>query len=518
MTDLTVRPTVADLVSSFVNAPQERLSTQLSLLVAAVWEDGEVTGLAADAVPVLVAALDQAAPRRQGYLAFLLGLLAEAGGPAAGEIHAAVRGGLDRYLDLLPAGAADQPLTLALLYLVSHLPEDRDRILAAVSALELGDDDLSRLDRVLRPLDPATAVLGRVWPSPAAWTLTDEEREFDRSWISRLSPSQLTAAWDGDTRQLLGYSGAKAYWALRNGDPAQVTDSSRHRDIAGDAAVDVADTRIDAIARYGPLLRCPACHGHLDFRDGVRCAGCGSAYSAQHGVLDLSASAVAQTVDAAREDPDDVLKNAATLQKIGLYYETVLRPAFLRLMGSNWGGAVSPADEDEYLGRCTSPVDGPVLDLAAGAGRWTAVLAELLGPERVIALDLNLYMLTWLRGRLPAAPALRASALDIPVRDATLGAVNCWNALQTLPEPAKAIAEVGRCLRPGGTFTLLTFGRAADPIYRYFQASFRGPGFPHGMPLFDLDELTGWLNDAGMVVREISTPGTFIFITAERAA
>ncbi|OSP27616.1 hypothetical protein B7767_41115, partial [Streptomyces sp. 13-12-16] len=80
----------------------------------------------------------------RGHLAILLGLLAESEHPTvAGPVARAVRAHLDAYLGLLRTEGIGTPLTLALLYLLSHFPADRDRILAAVSGLELDPADLS---------------------------------------------------------------------------------------------------------------------------------------------------------------------------------------------------------------------------------------------------------------------------------------------------------------------------------------------------------------------------------------
>jgi SAM-dependent methyltransferase len=519
MTRAATRPTVAELVDDFAAAPPDRLQAEFLRLVGALWSDGKPTELAVPAVPALVAELAGAADRR-GHLVLLLGLLAEAEYPATdGELATAVRAGLDRYLQLWHAEPdVSSPLALALLYLLGHFPDDRPAILAAVAGRGLGPDDQSRLERNLQRLDPGNVVLGRVWPSPSEWTLTDAERAFDQTWIAALAPAQLVATWRSDTRMLLGYSGAKAYWALVNG--ARPVGAPAGAAGAASAAATGPSTSegefpVAAFQPHAAAFRCPVCQGGLEFDPaGVRCAGCGTAFPTAGGVLDLTG----ETGPSAEDDnPNDVLKNAAAMHSIGLYYEAVLRPAFLRLMGSNWDGAVSPTGEDAYLVEHATAAGGPLLDLAAGAGRWTEVLARTLGSDRVVALDLNPTMLTWLRGRLPDLPAVRASALTLPFADASMGGVNCWNALQAMPDPAAAIAEVGRVLRPGGTFTLLTFRWGADQVYRYFQNSFSGPGFPTGMPLFELDEIRGWLAAAGLAVRSESTPGTFVFVTAQRA-
>jgi len=521
----TSRPTVGDLIDSFTQAPPDRVYAEYQRLVGALWNAGTLTDLAPIAAPALAARLAAAGTERQGHIAVLLGLLVEAEraaegprGPqnadavapaAAGPISAAVRDRLDAYLDLWRRGPSGRPLSLALLYLLSHFPGDRDRILAVAATLDIEPNDLSRLDRALRQLDPDNPVLGRVFPSPYVWRLLDDaEREFDQSWIKALTPEQIRQNWRNDTRTVLGHSGAKAYWAVRNGAPeAVVTPPLPPRD---SLRVPVPDPDVDAFARHAAAFRCPDCAGGLAFETGAaRCTGCATEYPIVRGILNLAGGP--------RGGGNDFLYKLAEVPSMGLFYEAYARPAFLRVSGSNWGGQVTPSDEDGYIAEHVRPVGGPVLDLAAGAGRWTQSLAKAVGPERVIALDLYPPMLAALRARVPQVPAVMASARTLPFGDATLGAVLCWNALQAFPQDAPAaIAEVGRCLRPGGTFSILTFRMSADPVYRYFQASHHLPGHPTGLRLFELDELKDWLAKAGLAVRAESGPGTFVLITAER--
>ena len=510
MSDSASPSTVAELLDSFTHATSDRLDEEFLRLAGALWRDGDLTEHAEPATPTLIARVEQVDDDRKGYLITLLGLLAEAEYPATGgPVTTAVRGGLDGYLNLLSRCGNGDPLTFALLYLLSHLPEDRDRILAAAEGLALEPDDQTRLDRCLAALDTGDVVLGRVWPSPWAWSLNDSQREFDQEWIKGLSPEQITATWHSDTRTILAYSGAKALWAVRNAaTPTAVTDTSQHSDPQPSTPDDLTS---DVYAEHEAALRCPTCHGALDFQPAAAsCATCAVDYPIAHGVLDFLA------VGGETDSKDDVLQNATKMQGIGYYYEAVLRPAFLRVMASNWGGLVAPTDEDSYLAAHLSEVDGPVLDLAAGAGRWTAVVAETVGTEQVIALDVITPMLVGLRGRLPKLSVVRGSALSLPFADASLGAVNCWNALQAFPDPEQAVAEVGRCLRPGGVLTLLTMRWGSDRIYRYFQHSHVFPGSPEGLELFEVDEVKAWLDAAGLAIRHESGPGTFVFITAER--
>ncbi|MDH2424500.1 class I SAM-dependent methyltransferase [Sphaerisporangium sp. TRM90804] len=518
----TTHATVADLLKAFSDATPDRVDEEWQRLVAAVWDGttlwsgGELTDLSQSAVPVLIAELDRVGDDRKGYLAILLGLLAEAEYPATdGPVTAAVREGLDTYLGILAGAHKDQPLTLALLYLLSHLPADRDRILATAAPLGLDAPEQTRLERALADLDPAEPDLGRMWPSPSVWKLTDEEREFDREWIGALTPEQTLTNWQNDTRMVFGYAGAMAYWAVRHGMPVDLTDQATPADPVRNPA---GDLDVATFGQYAEQLRCPACHGALDFQESsVRCAACSITYPLARGILDLAEGINEDDGADVHEATAALSQKLAELPSMGVYYESVLRPAYLRIAGANWGGAVTPAEEDGYLTRHIRPNGGPILDLAAGAGRWTAVVAQTVGTERLIALDMGLPMLTVLRGRLPEVPAVRASALDVPFADESLGAVNCWNALQAFPDDAeRAISEIGRILRPGGTFTMMTFLFDTDLIVRHFQASHFFPSRPAGQLLFDRDEVGRWLSNAGMTVIQESNPGTFLFITAQK--
>jgi SAM-dependent methyltransferase len=511
MTASGTHTSLAELIDAFADAPPQHLVSAYHRLVDAVWRDGELTDLAPRAVAPLVQLLDRVDKVRKGYVAVLLGLLAEAEYPATdGPVTAVIRRKVDYYLSLLALTPAGQPLALAALYLVAHLPGDRERILARLERLAADADDLSRVDRALQPLDPRDPVLGRVFPSPSAWTLDETEREFDRSWIRTLTAEQVERAWQDDTRTVLGHLGAKAYWAVRHGAPVPARpDEVPARRLAPQQS---PDGGAGLFTPHAETFRCPACGARLAFlAKAAQCTGCGMRYRVLDGILDLTAPE-----QAAGAGPDLQFK-LAQMPTMGYFYEAHARPNFLRFAGSNWGGTVRLSDEDGYLATHVNPVDGPVLDLAAGAGRWTSVLAGIVGAERLIALDLNPPMLTALRARVPEVPAVMASARTLPFADASLGAVVCWNALQAFPgDAAAAIAEVGRCLRPGGTFTLMTFRASADPVYRYFQSAHRFPQHTGGLRLFEPDDVKGWLAAARLSIVQEWTPGTFMFITAQR--
>jgi SAM-dependent methyltransferase len=194
-------------------------------------------------------------------------------------------------------------------------------------------------------------------------------------------------------------------------------------------------------------------------------------------------------------------------------YELQVRPQFLRVMGRNWADDLTPADEDAYLLAAPGPASGPVLDLACGAGRWTAVVAGKVGAARTIGLDLSWPMLVETKARLPAVPLVRGSALRLPFADATLAGASCFNALQLLPTPGSVLRELGRCMRRDSVITCFTFRRAPRGVYRYFQSRFERAT---GVRSFREDDIRRWLEDAGMTLLDLGGPNLCLFFTARK--
>lgn len=93
-----------------------------------------------------------------------------------------------------------------------------------------------------------------------------------------------------------------------------------------------------------------------------------------------------------------------------------------------------------------------VLDLGAGTGKLTARLVER-GLD-VVAVDPIPEMLDVLRSSLPDTPALLGTAEDIPLADNSVDTVLVAQAWHWF-DPARAIPEVARVLRPGGHLGLV---------------------------------------------------------------
>jgi SAM-dependent methyltransferase len=98
------------------------------------------------------------------------------------------------------------------------------------------------------------------------------------------------------------------------------------------------------------------------------------------------------------------------------------------------------------------PAGGAVLDLAAGTGKLTRLLAPRVA--RVVAVDPSEPMLRVLRERLPGVEALAGTADAIPLADGAVDAVFVGEAFHWFGTPA-VCREIARVLRPRGGLALL---------------------------------------------------------------
>ena len=99
------------------------------------------------------------------------------------------------------------------------------------------------------------------------------------------------------------------------------------------------------------------------------------------------------------------------------------------------------------------PPGGTALDVGSGPGNVTASLARAAGPDGLaLGVDISEPMLARaVRAESgPQVGFIRADAQRLPLRDNTVDAVISLAVLQLIPDPAAALAEMARVLRPGG--------------------------------------------------------------------
>lgn len=103
-----------------------------------------------------------------------------------------------------------------------------------------------------------------------------------------------------------------------------------------------------------------------------------------------------------------------------------------------------------------------VLDVATGTGRVPLLLGETGRLQQAHGLDLTPQMLSEARRkheeRLPSAPLswCVGEAGTLPWPTAVFDLVTCLEALEYVPRPRQALAEMARVLRPGATLLIST--------------------------------------------------------------
>lgn len=145
---------------------------------------------------------------------------------------------------------------------------------------------------------------------------------------------------------------------------------------------------------------------------------------------------------------------------------------------------------DETLGQ------GPfelLVDLGTGTGR----ILELFGPRahRALGFDLNHDMLAYARMKLERAGLAHAQVrhgdlYNLPLADEAADAVVLHQVLHFLDDPAAALAEAARTLRPGGKLVVVDFAPHELEFLRE-QSAHRRLGFAR-------DQLGRWLESAGL--------------------
>jgi ubiquinone/menaquinone biosynthesis C-methylase UbiE len=120
-------------------------------------------------------------------------------------------------------------------------------------------------------------------------------------------------------------------------------------------------------------------------------------------------------------------------------------------------------DHDAWRADCRAMaalVPGPrVLDLGIGPGTSALEMWRADPSRRYVGVDVSAPMLRRARARAAelglALPLVRADALHLPLRAGTIDGATGHSFLYLLDDPATALAEVRRVLRPGGGVAFL---------------------------------------------------------------
>lgn len=169
-----------------------------------------------------------------------------------------------------------------------------------------------------------------------------------------------------------------------------------------------------------------------------------------------------------------------------------------------------------------------VLDVGCGTGIVARTAAEIVGPGgHVIGVDLNPAMLQVARQAHPELEWREGDAEALPFQADSFDATLCQSALFFFPDPARAVQEMARVVRVGGTVALQTYASLDDqPGYGPFVEAVAGLAGAEAAVLLgtywsqgDLGKLIGLLEGAELEVLETRTSlGSARFPSAQAVA
>ena len=209
------------------------------------------------------------------------------------------------------------------------------------------------------------------------------------------------------------------------------------------------------------------------------------------------AAAVLALVDLDDEQLAKDLKRLASVRRD----RADLAAAYFASVASDWDQMrhLHVADEDVEQAMREVVADVAIADLL-DVGTGTGRILELFAPHvvRATGIDLSGEMLAIARSHLDTphtrhCVVRRGSAYDLDTPDASVDVSVLHHVLHFLDDPAAAIAEASRVLRPGGRLMIVDFApHGIEQLQREFAHRHLG---------FSEDEIRTWVESAGLHLR-----------------
>jgi SAM-dependent methyltransferase len=229
--------------------------------------------------------------------------------------------------------------------------------------------------------------------------------------------------------------------------------------------ISVARRCSDAIALEAGFV-CPACRYALsESASAWECAGCGRAYPAVAGLPDFRLEGdhyLSLEGDRAKAERLARIEPRTDLAGLANAYYAMTDDVDARRR-ARFVAHIARAESRSAALADLLPRHGRILEVGCGSGGLLAALAR--GGRVVVGVDIALRWLIVARRRLSdlglSAPLFAASADRLPWADGTFDAVVADSVLEHLDDPAQALREWRRVLRPSGRLVVWSPNRLA---------------------------------------------------------
>lgn len=256
---------------------------------------------------------------------------------------------------------------------------------------------------------------------------------------------------------------------------------------------------------------CPKCKGPLTLRDAaLECPACQVAYPIGDGIPDFIAEDLAQSTHS-------VLRGVKLIDWLAPIYESRLwYPVVLNLYGG-WH-SITLEQLVHLISTIVGGTDGLILDVACGPGTYGRRVAT--GTNQVYGIDISLGMLRQgmvyvERDHLDNVHFARAQVESLPFQDALFDAAICSGSLHLFADTVRALREIGRAMKGGAPLAVMTFTGGDKGILR-FRRIREHVERDHGAHIFEIQELEGYLTEAGFEDFRPQTYGSVLVFSARK--
>jgi demethylmenaquinone methyltransferase/2-methoxy-6-polyprenyl-1,4-benzoquinol methylase len=112
-----------------------------------------------------------------------------------------------------------------------------------------------------------------------------------------------------------------------------------------------------------------------------------------------------------------------------------------------------------------------VLEVGCGTGFTTQGIAEKVGKDGIVALDLTPEPMKRAKKKLPGVNFIRGDAENLPFKDDVFDASISAGSIEYWPNPQRGISEMARVTKPGGKVVVLAPRKPDNPIAKKFAES-----------------------------------------------